>query len=335
MSALPTAIEVPDAPIARNAPCLILNPRSFLASRGRLAARVIALAARCGTEVIEASSPAQLNADLDTLRARGQARIFILAGDGTIQGLVQYLALLPEGAWSPELLLLGGGRSNLVANDLGGPGTLQRLERALRRDRDGSAFTVREQQLLRVEHEDSVPHHGFFLAGSSIDSGIRLCHHHRLSGTSRLHKGRLSSPYCLLKLALQVMVGRSPLPPYPDLQIRTDTGESLTGPSRIFIVTTLHHRDSLYNPYAARGTGAVRVTAISATADRFWRRLPALLVGRFDLQMNSHNGYLSGRFERLEVLGLSRYALDGEMFDVDPTKPVIFRGGQTIRFLQP
>ncbi|MET0656636.1 MAG: hypothetical protein ABW110_00560, partial [Steroidobacteraceae bacterium] len=271
----------------------------------------------------------------DALRGRKQSRIFILAGDGTIQGLVQYLASLPEGAWSPELLLLGGGRSNLIANDLGGPGTLQRLERALRRGRDGGTFAVREQQLLRVEHEDLVPHHGFFLAGSTIDSGIRLCHHHRLSGTSRLHKGRLSSPYCLSKLAVQVMVGRSPLPPYPDLQIRTNTNETLQGPNRVFIVTTLHHRESLYNPYAARGTGAVRVTAISATAARFWRRLPTLLAGRFDSQMTAHNGYLSGRFDRLEVLGLSSYALDGEMFDVDPTKPVVFRGGQSIRFLQP
>ncbi|MET0987150.1 MAG: diacylglycerol kinase family protein [Steroidobacteraceae bacterium] len=333
MSALPSGSL--SAPIAGDAPCLILNPRSFLASRGRLASRVIALAARYGTEVIEASSPAQLNRDLDALRARKQSRIFILAGDGTIQGLVQYLALLPTGTWSPELLLLGGGRSNLVANDLGGAGTLPRLERALRRGRDGASFTVREQQLLRVEHEGSVPHHGFFLAGSRIDSGIRLCHQHRLSGTSRLHKGRLSSPYCLLKLAVKVMIGRSPLPPYPDLQIRTDTSETLRAPSRVFIVTTLHHRESLYNPYAARGTGAVRVTAISATAPRFWRRLPTLLAGRFDSQMNSHNGYLSGRFDRLEVLGLASYALDGEMFDVDPTKPVIFRGGQTIRCLQP
>lgn len=298
-------------------------------------ARVIELATRYGAEIVEVNSPAQLTADLDVLRARKHARIFVLAGDGTVQGIVQYLALLPSGDWCPELLLLGGGRSNLIANDLGGSASLGRLERALRRCRDGDAFTTREQQLLRIEQVGTALHHGFFLAASMIDCGIRLCHEHRLSGTTRLHKGRFSSAYCLFKLAVKVMLGRSPLPPYPQLQIDTDTGETLRGPNRIFIVTTLHHWRGALDPYAARGIGAVRITAITSGAARFWRRLPALLTGRFSADMNSARGYLSGRFDRLEVLGLTGYALDGEMFDCDPLRPVIFCGGGSIRFLQP
>lgn len=323
------------APADGAAPCLIVNSRSFVASRGKLLSRSVALAARFGADVIQADSHAQLKAQLDALRARRQERIFILAGDGTVQGVVQYLAQLPAAEWSPELLLLAGGRSNLIAADLGGPATERLLARALQRSRDGHTFAVKEQQLLRVEQQGATPQHGFFVAGSMVNNGIRLCHEHRLSGTTRLHKGRLSSPYCLLKLAVQVMAGRSPLPPYPQLQIRTDTSVALQGPNRVLIATTLHHRDGLLDPYAQRGTGAVRLTAITAQAARFWRRLPRLLLGHFDAEMVPQNGYLSGRFERVEVHGLGSYALDGEMFDTDPARPVVLCGGRSIRFLQP
>jgi hypothetical protein len=314
---------------------LIVNPRSFIASRGRLAAQAAELALRYDAEVIEARAPAQLTGELDRLRARGQRMIFVLAGDGTVQGIVQYLALLPPGQWSPALLILGGGRSNVIANDIGRPGTLRHLERALRQTRAGNPIPIREQPLLRVEQSGTGPHHGFFLAGSQIDYGIRLCHQHRSSGNGWLQRGKLSSQYCLAKLAVRVMLGQQRLPPDPMLQIVTDAGEGMAGPNRVLIVTTLEHRGQLYNPYAPRGTGAVRITAINATAARFWRRLPGILLGRFSPDMNSQSGYLSGRYERVEVLGLGSYCLDGEVYDPDPAQPVVFSSGPSLRFLQP
>ncbi|MET0984304.1 MAG: hypothetical protein ABW034_02745, partial [Steroidobacteraceae bacterium] len=63
--------------------------------------------------------------------------------------------------------------------------------------------------------------------------------------------------------------------------------------------------------------------------------LPRVLLGRFTSRMNPEHGYLSGRCERLEVLGLERYTLDGEKFETDPTRPVVIRRGPTLRFIVP
>lgn len=134
---------------------------------------------------------------------------------------------------------------------------------------------------------------------------------------------------------MKVLVGRSPLPPYPQLTVETDTKEVLHGPNRELIVTTLQHGGPLYNPYAARGRGPVRITAINASATRFWRRLPGLLMGRFKADMNLQTGNLSGRYDRVALRGLESYALDGEMYDTDSTQPVVFSGALSLRFLQP
>ena len=302
---------------------------------GGLAARAVALAARYDADVIEASEPAQLDAALEGLRARHQQRIFVLAGDGTVQAIVQHLASLPAGSWMPELLLLGGGRSNAIARDFGGIPASEKLEAALRRCRDGQPFAIQERPLLRIEQQGALPQHGFLFVAAMIDCGVRLCRRHRSSGNGWLHKGPLSDAYCLTRLGMQVLLGRSPLPPYPQLQIDTDTGESLRGPSRVLIGTTLLHREGLYNPHAARGTGPVRITAVTAAASRFWGRLPRLLTGRFSKDMNLQHGYLSGSYERVEVGGLSGYSLDGEAFDTDPSRPVVLRGGMRLRVLQP
>ncbi len=335
MSALLSDLVAPASPTVSAQPCLIVNPLSFRASKGGLAARATALARRYGAEVIQASEPAQLHVVLEMLRRRRQTVIFVLSGDGTVQAIVQYLALLPAGAWAPQLLLFGGGRTNMTARNFGGRGAVRDFESALRRCRDGRAFEVQDHRLLRIEQEGAPAQHGFFLAAAMIDSGIRLCRQHRRAGRGWLHDSVVSDPYCLIKLAVRVMLGRSTLPPYSQLRIATDTGDLLSGPSRVLLATTLSHRHGLYNPYAERGPGAIRVTAVTAAATRFWRRLPGLLTGHFTPEMNLQDGYLSGSYDCIEVMGLGGYSLDGETFDTDPARPVLIRGGPHLRILQP
>lgn len=334
MSALPAALVPPAVSTVGTRPCVIVNPRSFAASTNSLARKAAALARRFGAEVVELRDRAQLGSELQRLQAEGQQRLFIVAGDGTVQGITQYLAMLPPSSWDPELLVLGGGRSNVTANEFGHGSALHKLAEALRRLHEGEPIAVHERQLLRVEQAGQAPQHGFLLAAAMIDAGIRLCDRHRQSGTSWLHRGALSSPYCLAKLAVQVMRGRSPLPPYPELRIDVGNGAPIEDAYRLLVASTLLHRDGLFNPYAARGAGPVRMTAIAAHAPRFWWRLPRVLTGRFTDEMSTQQGYLSGRFARIEIAGLASFSLDGEMFEPDHQRPVILEGGPILRMLQ-
>jgi hypothetical protein len=286
-------------------------------------------------EVFSVTTPGQVNAALDVLRARRQPRVFVLSGDGTMHAIAQYLALLPAGEWSPELLFLGGGRANVVPRDCGGLPALPRLEAALRACHDGKRIEVELLPLLRVEQDGAIPQHGFVFAGSLMDYGIRLCRSYRMAGTDWLHRGPLADPICLAKLGLQVLVGRNPLPASPLLELTTDSAESLRGVVRLLFASTLLHREGYYNPYAARGSGPVRVTAVLAGAVRFWRQLPGLIGGRLDNNMKTPAGYLSGRVEYVNISGLSGYSLDGEAFATDPSRPVRLCSGMRLRILRP
>lgn len=106
-------------------------------------------------------------------------------------------------------------------------------------------------------------------------------------------------------------------------------------PLRAVLASTLGLRTTLYNPFAERGAGPVRLTAVAATAARLWRHLPAIPGGRFDNDMNLAAGYLSGRGWRADLQGIGGYALDGKAFAADPTLPLALSSGIALRMIRP
>jgi hypothetical protein len=114
-------LTAPDLTVAADAgapPCLIVNPRSFSASRG-FAQQASALARTHGAEIVTVDGPAALRAAVESILARRQRTVMVLAGDGTVCAIVDQLSNLAPGAWTPDLLILPGGRTNLTAVDLG------------------------------------------------------------------------------------------------------------------------------------------------------------------------------------------------------------------------
>ncbi|HTQ37164.1 MAG TPA: hypothetical protein VMH77_09020 [Steroidobacteraceae bacterium] len=98
--------------------------------------------------------------------------------------------------------------------------------------------------------------------------------------------------------------------------------------------SALDMRAALYNPFAERGAGPVRLTAVAAAAARFRRHLPALLGGRFGDDMDFAHGYLSGRGAQAEVRGIGGYALDGEAFAAGSAGPIMLSSGIRLRVLR-
>ncbi len=318
-------------------PCLIVNPRSFRASRGGLAEQAMALGRSHGAQVVAAGDPAELHEALEQmLKNPGHPQdLAVLAGDGTVQAIVDHLAARPAGVALPRLLVLGGGRTNLTAWELGGRGAvLQKLAAALERWREGRPFEAQTRATLRVEQSPAPPRHGFFVAAGLIDYVIRACHAHRAGTTSELRSGHVATPLSLLHLALGAILGGEPIP-RDELRVSARGYATPSLPSRLLIATTLQNRHGLLDPYADRGEGEVRFTAVGARGAGFWLRLPTLAMGRFTPRMSPERGFLSGRCSGLEVLGLSGYALDGEKFEADPARPVRIGPGPRLTFLCP
>ncbi|MCE9661001.1 MAG: hypothetical protein K8R60_20930 [Burkholderiales bacterium] len=326
----------PAAPADEPAPlCLIVNPLSFRAARG-LAGRASALAAARGAEVFRVCGPDDVATVLDSILARRQRRVAVLAGDGTVREFVERLARLPEGHWLPDLVILPGGRSNLTAADLvGRADPLATLERALSWASDGRwDAAIVERVPLRIDQEPAPPRFGFFFGGAAVDNVVRRAQDYRYGGSGPLRTGPLSTPWVLTRLAALALVGRANVGA-PMLQIEAGACGSMRGEVRLLLATTLQHRTGLFAPYAKRGTGALRLTAVARRARGFWPALPRLLTGRYSKAMNLDNGYLSGNCERVHVNGLAGYVLDGERFDTDPARPVVITPGPRLRFFSP
>ncbi len=317
--------------------CLLVNPRSFSVANRRLAAPAFALAKRHGADVIEADTPAQIAAGLDGALARGARRLFVLAGDGTVQAIADCLARRPAGIPIPQLLLLAGGRTNLTAVDFGGGGAvLKKLESALIRSAGDpvGGFPVQRRHTLMIEQPPTPPRHGFFVAAALVDMLIRHCNRQRETSGGTLRSGGLGTAWSLAKVAVPAMQGRAPFVS-PDLDIHSPGRGRLRGPTRLLIATTLVHDRQWFNPYADRGEGRLRLTAVTAGARGFWRSLPRLVTGRLSQTMDIDRGYLSGRFDHFVVRGLDAYTLDGQSFRADPSRPIAIRIGPSFDFLMP
>ena len=324
------------APVAAGEICLLINPLSCRTLYGSLAKRAREMAEAAGLEVVVTGDPQQILALLRRLHERRASQLFVLSGDGTIQIISDYLVQLPPGEWNPALLLLGGGRANVVPRAHGGDPALPALRAALKALREGRALTPETQTLLRVEQEGAAPRHGFVLAGSVADFGIRECRAYRASGKGWWYRGLLADPWCVLMLVVKTMLGLAPVPPSPQLDVTLDTGERMVARVRVLMAATLVRAGGHYNPYAERGTGPLRVTAVAADAQGFWRNLPRVLSGRYDFdKMNTLQGYLSGRCHTVQIHGLSGYSLDGEPVDVDPQRPLRLTTGMDLNVLRP
>jgi Diacylglycerol kinase catalytic domain len=315
-------------------PCLLVNPRSFRSSWMGLAGRASRQARAAGLEVHDVVDPPSLHARLEELRARRVRQIWILAGDGTIHALAEYVAEWAHD-WSPALLLLAGGRANVVPRECGGYPAMPALRRALDALHAGRPLPEQRMPVLQVSQQGMPVRHGFVFGGALVYEAVRLAAEHRAAGSTWRHRSWFADPYIYLRWIVRTLVLRRPLPPFPEVAARLAGVGELTGPLRALVATTLEMRNALYNPFAARGSGPVRLTAILTTAPSIWRMLPALLKGRFTAGMDPAHGVLSGRGERAELRGIASYVLDGEIFAADPALPLEFAPGPPLRVLRP
>jgi hypothetical protein len=132
-----------------------------------MARRAAQLAQAAGLDVHEVVDPASLRTRLNALREGRAEEIWILAGDGTIHALAEYFAeTSPD--WSPALLLLAGGRANVVPREFDGYPAMPALRGALAALRAGKAMPEERLFTLKLSQAGRETRHGFVFAGALI-----------------------------------------------------------------------------------------------------------------------------------------------------------------------
>lgn len=308
---------------------VLLNPRSFRMGLRNRADRLTALLKHYALPFQAVRSADDIDRAIQTALNRQVQQLIIIGGDGTLQGAVTCLARLDSNV-RPRLLMLGGGRTNYTARDLG---THDRLITTLTAALEQSeAFRPQRRLTLAVRQQGQPVQHGFFIAGGLVDWVIRDCHAYRANGTGPLRTGHLSSTWRLLQLAGQAVVGKGDYRP-PRLTIEAQGLKPFEHANRLLLMTTLEHSTDWVAPYADRGQGSIRLTAIDHRATGFWRRLPRLVSGRYAAGMTPDHGYLSQRGDAFRLLGLQSISLDGQDFDLDPNQTVSIEKGLELEFL--
>ena len=317
---------------ATSGTAVLVNPRSFRLGQRSCLADIERGAERHAVPVNVVEGPADIADVLKSPGAETLKRLIVVGGDGTVQALVSLLATRPAPS-RPGLLILGGGRTNFTARDLN---THARLDALLALAlRGGHHWHEVSRPLLSLQQDGmESPLYGFFVAAALVDHVIRDCHDYRTRHRDWLRTGHLSSILRVAQLGFLGLLGRSDFDP-PLMTIDAEGLGQLESPMRILIASSLEHADGWLDPYAARGDGAVRVTAVSTAARGFWRNLPSLLRGRFDPGMQPSTGYLSGRTSSVRLRGLSSVCIDGQEFSLDPTRETTLQAGAEIKFLTP
>jgi len=311
----------------------LINPLSFRMSLRDRTRRTEDWVVRHGGHAHTVTSLDEIHAALAQSLDAGTRCIILAGGDGTLQAAATWLHDHCPAADLPELIVLGAGRTNYVAADLGtSRDFLVTLEKI---------FTGRHDQLHPVERHAMVFEHpdlgrqcGFFAAGTVIDQVIRDVHAWRAAHPGWQRNHHAASTVGVLRILFRRLLGRH------RFDLRRITVEAvglgrLQAQCRLLLLTSLHLHRTLADPYAERGSGALRMMAVDAAANRFWRRIPRLATGRYSNEMSLENGYLSGYCDRIVIENLDHVTIDGEEFALNPEQPLTVRTGPRFRFLRP
>jgi len=311
----------------------LINPLSFRMSLHDRAMRSADRVRGHGGQVFEVTALADIEQALAKSLQYSLEYLVIAGGDGTLQGAVSWLARHLEPARMPALILLSAGRTNYVAEDIGTRSHfLETLERILTTPADH--LHPVDRPTLKLEHPSIGEQHGFFMAGAMVDEVIRYVHRWQAERDNWLRRRHLASTAGVLSIGLRWALRRHRFE-LPRLEIRTDGLGSLDHNCRFLMLSSLNHDHSLVDPYARRGEGPLRITAIQAGAKRLPLRLSKVARGRFSAGMNEENGYISGRCNNIVINNISAITLDGQEFDLDQRHPLEISPGPVFRFLRP
>lgn len=316
----------------------LINPLSFRMSLRNRAERSIQRVQAHGGLAFETRQLEEIEQALNSIYAdesSGQqiSRLVVAGGDGTLQAVVSWLSRNQDQSDFPDLIVLSAGRTNYVAADVGTRRHfLDTLEKIL--SQPAEALHPVHRPALRLEHPDFGLQAGFFAAAGLIDYIIRDIHQWRAmhSGWWRNHHGATAAG--LMRLGYRSLIGRARYQP-SELTIDTDELGRMDGPCKLLLLTTLELSQSIAEPYARRGSGDVRITAIHARARAFKRNFPSLLRGKFKPSMDIENGYLSGNCNTVLIKNINQITLDGQEFDLNPEQPLHISPGPVFRFLRP
>ena len=293
-----------------------------------------------------AGHPDLLHAELDSVHAtaevlrdfaRREVKLLIVSGgDGTVQKVLTELLNGQEFDPLPQIAVLPGGMTNLIAADIGSQGDpVQSLTRLCRVAADPAvARETLERPVLSLRRTPGEPPiHGMFLGTAAFYHAVMMARQ-QVHPTGAKHDMALAMGLALALFRLMTgWRGTSPLSRGQPMTVELDGRSAPPQEYLLFLVTTLERLMLGLMPFWGGGNGGVRYTSVGFPPRSLWRALLPVIRGRPRPWMASR-GYDSGRTRECRLSLQCPIVFDGEIFTPEPGTPVTLRADRRVAFLR-
>ncbi len=310
---------------------VISNPQSHQNLRGPSVARDMpGCAALAG--FAEPGSQTELLAALTGFKQQGVDIIAINGGDGTVRDVLTALHQI-DPDWRPALTIIPGGKTNLVAYDVGSVthgqvGLRKILDAANKGQLDRNRVS---RPVLDITRADGAgpPICGMFFGVGAFSRGTELAQTE--ANAFGIYHG-LAVAWTIASMIIRVIRGRAG--ENSPVTLAADGNEIYEGEQFIMLATGLQRIIMGLNPFWGPQTGAIRYTAIDAPPVRLAAALLPVLRGRPRPWMEAA-GYRSGSANHLSLRLKSRFTVDGELFDPGASGLIELSARRTMDFVHP
>jgi diacylglycerol kinase family enzyme len=273
----------------------------------------------------------------DALIDFGRQKVNILVisgGDGTVQAALTVLLQHHPFASQPELMVLEGGTTNMIAGDVGVLGDQgHALRRLFQWIQTGNGRITRMQRpIIRLQVPGHEVKYGMFFGAAIISQGTRYYH------KTKHKKGLRGFPGICMTIArfLWGIIHQDNQVVAPT-HIKVSLNKQLLQKEdfMLLFVSTLDRLFFGLRPFWGLEHGPLQFTAVRSQARCLLRVLPFLVRGRRVGKGTNENGYYSHNVEEVELYLKDSVVLDGEMYTPESSQePTLLQHGGNVTFLR-
>ena len=239
----------------------------------------------------------------------------ISGGDGTVSRVLTHLFAEKPFAAMPVIAILRGGTANMIAGDVGSPGS---VAAALRRlcdwaESGAGKILLQSRPVLRVRAGGDQPdRYGMFFGAGAVVQGIEYTN-------ENIHSRGLKTEFSLGLGMARSMWGIARQDPrfIRPVDIAIGINGHAVAPPESIVMTLVSGLERLFlniRPYWGEDNGQpLHVTTVRSPATRLIRNLPSLLRGKPNRYLSEDNGYLSYNVESISLDFDGPFTLDGEI----------------------
>lgn len=285
---------------------------------------------------VETDSGTHVHEALATLATHEVDILAVNGGDGTLQRVLTEVMSSQVFAQVPFLVPLRGGRTNMIALDIGSRrdpvGALAAL-RNLTRSQNPLDGHIVERSVLRMDVEaEGVTQYGMSFSVGLLPRAIELTHRMFPEGRAQ---GVFGSGMVVGGLALRAAFGKLDGILQPDpMEIVLDGRVLMAKEFVLMLVTTLERFFLKIRPFWGRETAPIRFMAVAAGAVLSLMAVPKILYGCPPEWITSEAGYTSHNVQHINLRVDCGLVMDGEMFAPQPGRIVRLSAPDRVRFVR-